>query len=171
MPKPNAEIKELIRELEEPFARRNRRNTGDPKSLLSGESDDFTKSNFDATDAGGRLPPTAKKIKVLPETKEEGKYHRYLWIINDDGLFMQLEATPNPAAERKCLCHTNLTAGEKAYQGGELWFHTDGTLYLNYDSGRYGAETKKQRDGVRKYFDEVGYKQVKIMPPLKETDV
>ena len=167
MPKPTAEIKELIRELEEPFGRRNR-SAGTKLKPTDGETNDFRYSNFDASADG--LPPKVKKIDGLPKTKDQGLRYKYLWIINNDGLFLQLEATPNPAAARGCICHTNLTAGAKAYQGGELWFHEDGTLYVNYSSGRYGAETKKQRNGVLKYFGEVGYTKVKLMPDLKETD-
>lgn len=169
MPKPTEEIKKLIRELEEPFGRRNRA-AGTNLKPKKGETDDYRASNFDATEKGGQLPPRAKKISILPKTKTEGLRHKYLWVINDDGLFIQLEATPNPNAERQCICHTNLTNGEKAYQGGEIWFHEDGTVYINYASGRYGASTKEHRQGVLQYFREVGYSKLKVMPDLKEDD-
>jgi hypothetical protein len=77
--------------------------------------------------------------------------------VNDDGLFLQLEDTPNLAAKRKCICHTNLTAGKKAYQGGELWFVSKHEVVINYNSGRFGAEDDGQMDAVLAYFEEVGY--------------
>lgn len=167
MPKPTEEIKQLIRQLEEPFARRNRA-AGTKLKPGRGEADDFTAKNYDATEDG--LPKGVKKIKKLPETKKQGMLYKYLWIINDNGLFLQLEDTPNPNAERGCICHTNLTKGEKAYQGGELWFHEDGTVYVNYASGRYGASTPDHQKGVLQYFEAVGYAKVKVMPALKEDE-
>lgn len=65
---------------------------------------------------------------------------KYLWIIDEQGLKVMPESTPNPYSDRKIVCHTNITGGAPALQGGELWFGDDGKVYLNYKSGRYGAK-------------------------------
>lgn len=151
MPRPSDAIKGRIGPLQGPFERLSRRN-GTSKTPDVGESEDFRRTNYDATDDGA--PDGVSKVKG---TGPFGREHRYLWIINDDGLFLQLEATPNPKAARKCLCHTNLTAGKKAYQGGELWFVKNDAVVINFSSGRYGADENDQMDAVVEYFEQVGY--------------
>ena len=78
---------------------------------------------------------------------------------------MMLDATPNPAAERGNVCHTNITGGMPALQGGELWFGEDGNVYINNASGRYGANSILQEEAVIEYFNLLGYDVVQL--PLR----
>ena len=48
-------------------------------------------------------------------------------------------------------------------QGGELWFGTDGVVYINYSSGRYGAFTDEHRQTVLDYFYYVEYEKVVVI--------
>lgn len=62
---------------------------------------------------------------------------RYLWIIDEEGFKIIFEQTPNLESARKIVCHTNITAGKKAVQGGELWITENNKLLINAWSGRY----------------------------------
>jgi hypothetical protein len=88
--------------------------------------------------------------------------HKYLWIIDQKGLRVILERTSNPDAVRGYVCHTNITGGGKALQGGELWFDFSGTIYLNYKSGRYGANSEEHREAVLEYFQRLGFTVVQL---------
>jgi hypothetical protein len=117
----------------------------------------FTGAIYDATD--NPIPPDV--IRVTRESiNTNPRYGRYLWIINEDGLWLILEATPNPAAKRKMVCHTNITGGGKALQGGELWFGHDGKLYFNFRSGRYGGSEQNQFIAIATYFKYMGYTDI-----------
>ena len=90
---------------------------------------------------------------------------KYLWIINDKGLFLLWEPTYANPSTRHMVCHTNLTAGEPAYQGGQLWFLEDGSVIIDFHSGRYGATSNLEEDVVVAYFKLVGY-EVQMRRPL-----
>ena len=129
------------------------------RSVVAGE--DIVFEAFNASEGG--LPPNYMSTPVdLIFT--QGKHGLYLWVIDQNGLKILLEATPNLASERGIVCHTNITGGAPALQGGELWFGEDSKLYLNYQSGRYGAATDVQRQAVLDYFAAVGYEVVSLPP-------
>jgi len=100
---------------------------------------------------------TAKKWLI------EGKY---LWLIDGEGLKILLEITPNPESKRGVVCHTNITGGQPALHGGELWFGDDSRVYLNNKSGRYGNPTKQQRQAVLDYFRSLGFEVVQLTRPI-----
>lgn len=99
---------------------------------------------------------------ILEEALPKISQTRYLWIIDESGLKIILESIENPHSERGKMVHTNITGGAKALQGGELWFGTDGRVYLNYKSGRYGAYTPLQREAILEYFRDLGFDVVQI---------
>lgn len=107
-----------------------------------------------------------KPDKVITVTVDTARQRlaqgRYLWIIDQEGLKLILEATPNPKANRGVVCHTNITGGKPALQGGELWFGEDNRVYINYKSGRYGASTVGHRQAVLAYFRLLGFDVVQL---------
>lgn len=114
----------------------------------------------------GRESNPASIARVNPALVTSGDPpmdRKYLWIIDELGLKLLAESTPNPFAARKVVCHTNITGGEKAYQGGECWFGTDGNVYINNQSGRYGAQTLAQRNAILDYFLSMGYRPVQLL--------
>lgn len=156
MPKPTNEQLGNLGELVLPFQR-----TGFKRKILAGEDikDTFLPFIYDATEDS--LPSNVLFAQVRDIMNGEAELQKYLWIINTDGLFIIPEQTINKDADRGIVCHTNITGGEKAIQGGELWFCSDGTIYINNKSGRYGATTLKERQAILEYFEYVGYKNVK----------
>jgi hypothetical protein len=43
-----------------------------------------------------------------------------------------------------CIKHSNLTGGDDAHSGGEIWFINDDRIAVNAQSGRYGAESDRE---------------------------
>jgi hypothetical protein len=85
----------------------------------------------------------------------------YLWIIDDKSIKMLRERTRNVKRAHKpqCICHTNLTGGQPARLGGEVFFCEDGRVFLNPYSDRYGGRniTNEQWEAAKAYFKKVGY--------------
>ena len=71
-----------------------------------------------------------------PKSRSEAGQHRYLWVINDEGLPFVKEIK-NVRLNSNLPKHTNLTGGQPAYAGGELWFGTEESLFVSGGSGRY----------------------------------
>ncbi|TAE31798.1 MAG: hypothetical protein EAZ91_06700 [Cytophagales bacterium] len=102
-------------------------------------------------------------VKVSSETAlQQSRTGCYLWIIDKYGLKILFEAIPNLEAKRGVVCHTNITGGQPALQGGELWFGDDDKVYLNYQSGRYGSNRISQRQAILAYFRSLGFTMVPL---------
>jgi hypothetical protein len=109
----------------------------------------------------GRTPEDCLRCE-LPVNNTGPDDRKYLWIIDNQGLRIILENTPNPLADRKCVCHTNITGMRKAMQGGELWFGLNNTIYLNNQSGRFKANSADQREAVLEYVRRLGFTVVQL---------
>ena len=155
MPKPTESQLYKLGNLVQPFER-----TGFKRKILAGEDlkEPFDSFIYDATN--NHYPNNV--LLSNPEEVMVGKAEntKYLWIIDQNGLFIIPEQTANSFTVRGVVCHTNLTGGGSAIQGGELWFGTDGVVYINNKSGRYGATTLEERYTILDYFGFVGYKNV-----------
>ena len=71
-----------------------------------------------------------------PRSAIQGGHNRYLWIIDDRGIPYILES-PLRSLGEEIPKHTNLTGGDLAYVGGELWFADGRSIYVSGASGRY----------------------------------
>src|SRR5207249_3801364 len=75
-----------------------------------------------------------------------------------------LELAPNaqPRLASGVAKHTNLTAGGPASCAGELWIDaaSEGRLYINGCSGRYGAGSREQLDDACQVFCDLGFEVV-----------
>lgn len=111
--------------------------------------------------AGLRILGTAPAHNVrtgFPPRQRGGEYtNRYLWVIDDRGIPYILEA---PLSVLQCSLpkHTNLTAGGRAYVGGELWFSDHESMYVSGGSGRYPPENARQLADAVDVFGSYGYK-------------
>ena len=80
---------------------------------------------------------------------------RYLWVIDTRGIPYILEsAIPTISSEPK---HTNLTGGDEAYLGGELWFASSTELFISGGSGRYPPVDATQLEEAAQVFRSFGY--------------
>lgn len=93
---------------------------------------------------------------ILTSRTNPDKKLTYLWVIDDAGLKIIFEDT-NSSAERGCACHTNITGGDKAYHGGEMWFFSDYDVLINHNSGRYNHGSEDQKTAVVEYFKHIGF--------------
>ncbi|MEA5403189.1 hypothetical protein VB776_09710 [Arcicella sp. DC2W] len=130
------------------------------RKVLEGEdlTAPFEHLVYDATE--NSFPSDVILAEANDIINENAKEATYLWVIDNEGLRIIPENTPNEKSSRKVVCHTNLTGGKNALQGGELWFGKDNHVYVNNKSGRYGCSTIKQREAIIEYFKCVGYKNV-----------
>ena len=144
-PKPN--LLDRLRPAVLPFARYNIKNPNNKKLVAIGEAISFE----DQLVHVNKDEPKTVIITTLDNLSMES---RYLWIIDEFGnLSIILETTSNPEAARKCVCHSNMTGGREALQGGEVWFLSPKSIVLNFRSGRYGAETPDHEKAVVEYWE------------------
>jgi hypothetical protein len=101
------------------------------------------------------LPPIQPLEVIFTPIQILSVQTRYLWVLDDEGLKIILEKTPC-SSDRGHACHSNITQGRKAYHGGELWFHNEQEISLNFFSGRYNTRTKEQDEAVMEYFQSLG---------------
>ncbi|GAB4033893.1 hypothetical protein [Spirosoma gilvum] len=133
------------------------------RKIEQGEDIIFTDVIHLITAKGSFDPITVPVDEIVADRPLQGKY---LWIIDEKGLKIIPESTPNPYAGRRIVCHTNITGGAPALQGGELWFGDDDQVYLNYRSGRYGAgvgdKAAPHKLAVIAYFRLLGFDPVQL---------
>jgi hypothetical protein len=92
------------------------------------------------------LPPATQsefpRAPSPPRTQQAARDARHLWVIRSDDVPVALEACVwGKALKSGCIKHSNLTGGDKAHSGGEIWFIGDDRIAVNASSGRYGAES------------------------------
>ncbi len=82
----------------------------------------------------------------------------YLWAIALSEVPFALETVDfGKSLESKVIKHTNLTGGNPAHSGGELWFLSENQILVNGASGRYGPETSKELEDAAVAFKSTGY--------------
>ncbi len=97
------------------------------------------------------LPPseapetTFIRHSSIPNTSDNAPEARHLWVIRPADF---------PVASENCswgkslqsgkIKHSNLTGGNVAHSGGEIWFIGDDQVAVNAASGRYGADNNEE---------------------------
>lgn len=109
-----------------------------------------------------RFPPkgthVAKNKKFMTTALEIDKLSCFLWVAMKDRIkFIHEKANVARRLTLKKVKHTNLTGGEKAYSGGEMWIIAPKTIVINGCSGRYGPRTEEQLIEIVKVFTESGW--------------
>jgi len=142
------ELKTILAPLAEPFQRRN---------LQKNESREILRDeNLLLSHAIFTLPINQPSDLIFTPLQTLSDHSRYLWVVDDEGTKFILERT-TCTSNRGHACHTNITQGKKAYHGGELWFHNESEITLNFRSGRYNTRTDEQDSAVVEYFISLGY--------------
>lgn len=102
--------------------------------------------------------PQAHTVSNAPTTAQDAPVHRFLWAIAQASVPYALEdCNFGRALETGVIKHTNLTGGEAAHCGGELWFLGDNKIVINGSSGRYGPLTSVQLREAGLAFKACGY--------------
>ena len=101
-------------------------------------------------------PATGVSLGWPRQSNSDPGIHTYIWVIDDNGVPYVLDVG---LVELGGLHphHTNLTGGNRAYVGGEMWFETDDTLWVSGSSGRYHPISEVQLGDSVKVFEDFGY--------------
>lgn len=105
------------------------------------------------------IPPQNHVVWDSPPTKRfEKEETKYLWVINGSSVPLVLEhCERGKTLGKKRACHANLTGGEDAYCGGEIWFQSSKEIYINGGSGRYPVKCIEQLEQVTQSFCNAGF--------------
>ena len=101
-------------------------------------------------------PARAVSLGTPPYSRTDQGEHRYLWVIDVNGIPYIHEA-PVQAIRDNLPKHTNLTGGGEAYLGGELWFDSHTHLYVSGGSGRYPPINDGQLNCAVQVFRDFDY--------------
>ena len=84
---------------------------------------------------------------------------RCLWVVRTlDVPFVRESAAVSPRLQSGVCKHTNLTGGQDAHCGGEVWFVSDDRLIINGASGRYPPRGPDELEEITIAFQAAGYK-------------
>jgi hypothetical protein len=79
----------------------------------------------------------------------------YLYTIDHRGVNLIREQTPFPTS-RGCVVHTNVST--EAHIGGEAWFESDTSVWINRKSGRFGINAPMSAwHKTIAYWESLGY--------------
>ena len=101
------------------------------------------------------VPATAPKGVPRSTHRDDGE-NCHLWVIDERGRPCISEEPLARLGEGK-LHHTNLTGGENASMGGEVWFGEIPRIYLSGSSGRYPPRHRRHLEDAERLFSEVGF--------------
>ena len=109
---------------------------------------------FDLTDY-----PIQQALEGEPARRmNEHGTNKHLWVIASESLPASLEESQAGAnLSRGRVCHTNLTGGEAAHCGGELWFRDRASFWMNGGSGRYRPRSAEELEKIAACFRSLGY--------------
>ena len=83
---------------------------------------------------------------------------RCLWVIRTlDVPFVREHVSVSPPLPSGVSKHTNLTGGQDAHCGGEVWFVSGQRLILNGASGRYPPRELQELEEIVGAFEAAGY--------------
>ena len=91
---------------------------------------------------------------------ETGPHHdmRCLWVVRTlDVPFVREHVSVSPPLPSGVCKHTNLTGGEDAHCGGEVWFVSGQRLIVNGASGRYPPRDLPELEEIVRAFEAAGY--------------
>ena len=89
----------------------------------------------------------------------------HLWVIDERGVPFILEQAPAAARlHDRVAKHSNLTGGEPAHCGGEVWFEEASTakLWVSGGSGRYGPRSPEEMESAVAVFMAFGYATISL---------
>lgn len=85
----------------------------------------------------------------------------YLWVVIPTRIpFIFERETVIPPLQSGAVKHSNLTGGQPASCGGEVWFDPadEDQIYVNGCSGRYGPKSSDELDDVVAVYQGTGYR-------------
>lgn len=103
-------------------------------------------------------PSPVRQEDLNPSAKVRHECKRCLWVVRRlDVPFILEHAVVEPPLQSGVCKHTNLTGGEDAHCGGEVWFVSPERLILNGGSGRYPPRGAAELRDIVSAFQDAGY--------------
>jgi hypothetical protein len=155
MPKLSADTFLKFGEMVNPYQRKNRLSPNAEPMSVDDEAEKTLFASHNLSDDG--LPEGVH----LASEENTNNNDCYLWVIDNTGIKVLWEQT-HCESDRGYICHTNITGGEKAYHGGELWFVAGNKIILNHDSGRYDHGTPEEKAAVKAAFESLGFEVLRM---------
>jgi hypothetical protein len=94
----------------------------------------------------------------IPNTHSNAAEARHLWVIGSGDFPVALEGcTWGKTLQTGKIKHSNLTGGNPAHSGGEIWFIGNDRIALNAASGRYGADSEHEFGQIVNALRRSGY--------------
>ena len=106
------------------------------------------------------VPATAPRGAPRRSNQDNGE-NCHLWVIDHRGRPC-ISEEPLPRLGKGELHHTNLTGGEEASIGGEVWFDEMPRIYLSGSSGRYPPMHREHLQDAERLFSAVGFKVLSL---------
>lgn len=105
------------------------------------------------------VSPSTSAVPGVPPTRpREDGVEKYLWVIGSDSVpSIPEEGRAGRDLSRGRVAHTNLTGGQPAFCGGELWYRDDSSFWLSGGSGRYPPRSGAELERVVECFASCGY--------------
>jgi hypothetical protein len=105
-------------------------------------------------------PAVSVELGRAPRSQDEPKENTYIWLIIDSEIRFTLEEGPlGPRFRVKDdkVKHTNLSGGNDAHCGGEMWFISDSEIWITGGSGRYPPSGAAELESIAEVFRSFGY--------------
>lgn len=102
-------------------------------------------------------PPKSEKETWDPSSECLRK--KYIWVVmeNDIPYIMEYGAKAFKLSGKR-FTHTNLTGGQAAHCGGEIWFADSCSFWMSGGSGRYRPRSAEELEQISLAFENLGYK-------------
>jgi hypothetical protein len=106
----------------------------------------------------GSVESPGSEPKGKPELPQRPEGQR-LWVVTTEHVLHALEACDFGAKREAGLAkHSNLTAGGRAFVGGELVFLNEVTIAITGSSGRYRLRSGEEMAAIERAFVGSGYR-------------
>lgn len=101
----------------------------------------------------------SRAVSAAPDLPaEEVVAKQHLWVVRTQDVVHAPERSDfGSRLKSGVIKHTNLTGGESAFAGGELFIIDPQTVVITGCSGRYGPTTREEMQAVAKAFADSGY--------------
>jgi hypothetical protein len=100
-------------------------------------------------------PLSAVSFGVPPYAPAGSGTEKYIWVVLPRAVPFALET--NASFESGRVTHTNLTSGQPAHSGGEMWIIDPLSMVVNGGSGRYPPRSPEELDAVTQAFKACGF--------------
>lgn len=138
------------------------------RTQFSARLPDLTRKQYDDEEADVSshndvysLPhaPAGNHLRGTPPTEPRSAGEKmHIWLVlPEDVVFSEEAGHSGASTQRKRLSHTNLSGGNPAHCGGELWFRDEGSIWITGGSSRYAPRSDEELHSLAQSFVDSGY--------------